>query len=127
MPMTPDEKERLEPLMRQAEKHWKEHLPKKWAALQKQGEEAVNAALLEAARLTAADLDDFEDGGIPDNLAWEAVRGRYLLLDPDEEGYAYGEKENREMKRDDPEYYQRLEDMETLAQAQVADAEDEEE
>lgn len=112
--------ERLDYLVEQGEDHWRKYLPKKWRKLQKEGRAQV--ALREAAKLTLKDLDDFEDQGIPDNQAWEVVRGRYLLLDPAEHGETVDEDLPYEGM--DPDHYERMKAVEDAQR--IPELEDEE-
>ena len=111
---------RLDFLVDQGEAHWKKHLPKKWRQLQKEGR--AHEALKLAASLTLKDLDDFEDQGIPNDRAWEVVRGRYLLLDPAE----YGEIQDEDLEFEgmDPEYYARMKAVEDAQRIPVEDEDD---
>lgn len=62
----------------QARDHWKEHLPKMYARLEKAG--TLEQALTEAADATAAGMRVLVTQGATQQEAWEQVRERYLFL-----------------------------------------------
>ena len=74
----------------QAEKHWREFLPKMTAELETKG--LLHEMLLEAEEQTAQEVDSLrrhfiEQGWTPQQAqdrAWEIVRERYLFLPPEE-------------------------------------------
>lgn len=107
LPTKAEREERHDRWVILAADHWKAHLPKKWKALNAEGDDAVNAALHEAARLTARDMDDFLEAGVPHDQAWEIVRGRYLILDPEQ----HGETEEESLE---PEQLQQAKDRKEL-------------
>ncbi len=61
----------------QARAHWKEHLPKMFARLEKAGK--LEQALAEAADATARDLRALTTQGATWQEAWEQVRETYLF------------------------------------------------
>ena len=77
---------------RQAEKHWREHLPKMVQELEAKGQ--LQEALAEAEGKTKDEMEEItrkllmsEQDYTPDQAeraAWEMVRERYLLLPPEE-------------------------------------------
>ena len=66
-----------------AHDHWKEFLPQLYEELIATGE--LNKALAEAAKQTDLGMQQALDAGIPRDQAWEGIRGRYLLLEPEED------------------------------------------
>ncbi len=66
---------------RQAREHWKEHLPQKFAALQKAGQ--LEAALQEAASLTYSEVSQLEEAGMQPDEAFQMVREQYLFPRPE--------------------------------------------
>lgn len=66
-----------------AREHWKEWLPKKYAALKVQGDQVLNKALYQAASQTAREVTQLEDSGLTFLEAWEMTRETYLLLKPE--------------------------------------------
>lgn len=66
----------------QAERHWKEHLPSRYARLR--ARRTLSLALREAAERTAAEMTTFEDAGLQPHEAWELVRKSYLFLPAEE-------------------------------------------
>ena len=61
-----------------ARAHWKEHLPNRYAALQKAGK--LEASLDQAANQTYLETSQLEDAGMNPQEAWEMTREKYLLL-----------------------------------------------
>lgn len=66
-----------------AEAHWGEFLPSRYTQLQEAGE--LEAALTRAAELTHGEMTSAMHAGVPRDQAWEAIRGHYLLLEPEPE------------------------------------------
>lgn len=66
-----------------AHDHWKEFLPKYYKELLKADQ--LPEALEKAAKQTDAEMRNALDSGIPRDQAWEEIRGRYLLLEPEPE------------------------------------------
>lgn len=64
-----------------ASDHWKEFLPKMYVQALKEGKLAH--MLTRAAEQTDREMQNALDSGIPRDQAWEGVRGRYLLLEPE--------------------------------------------
>jgi hypothetical protein len=62
--------------------HWKEFLPKKFAALKKAG--MLEAALKEAAEQTYLATSALEEQGMQPDYAWQMAREKYLLLPPED-------------------------------------------
>lgn len=73
----------LRPLALRAIAHWKEHLPRKYAALKKAG--TLNAEATRAAEMTQDEMVNLLHQGFPAEVAWEMVREMYICL-PEEEG-----------------------------------------
>ena len=76
---------------RQAEKHWREHLPKMVQELEAKGQ--LQEMLLEAEEKTKDEMEETtrklisEQDYTPDQAeraAWEMVRERYILVPPEE-------------------------------------------
>ncbi|MEI8196079.1 MAG: hypothetical protein WCI73_09240 [Phycisphaerae bacterium] len=75
---------------RMAEKHWREFCPKLVAHLEATGR--LHQMLLQAEEKTDAEMDDLRRHLIQEGLtpqqaqdrAWEIVRGRYILLPPED-------------------------------------------
>ena len=83
-----------------AYEHWKEFLPKRYKELLKAGQ--LPKALERAAKQTDVEMQNALDAGIPHDQAWEEIRGRYLLLEPEplspeDEDRIYGPNPNKEM------------------------------
>ena len=74
---------RLRPLAVLAIEHWKEHLPKKYAALKAAG--TLNSEALLAAEKTLDEQAKLIEQGFPPEAAWEVVRETYLFQ-PEEAG-----------------------------------------
>ena len=66
-----------------AYEHWKEFLPKYYKELLKADQ--LPAALERAAKQTDVEMRNALDSAIPRDQAWEEIRGRYLLLEPEPE------------------------------------------
>ena len=66
-----------------AMEHWQEFLPKRWKELQEAGR--LGEAIDEAAERTDREMQAQLGAGVPRNQAWEELRGRYLLLEPESE------------------------------------------
>ena len=64
-----------------AYEHWKEYLPRLYKELVEAGQ--LQKAVDEAAKQTDVEMQNALDSGIPHDQAWEGVRGRYLLLEPE--------------------------------------------
>lgn len=62
----------------QARSHWKEHLPKRYAALKEAG--MLEKSLREAANQTFLEVSQLEDSGFQPDEAWQMVRENYLML-----------------------------------------------
>ena len=62
----------------QAREHWKEHLPKMYARLEKSGQ--IEDALTKAAEATAAGIRALTMQGATWQEAWEQTRESYLFL-----------------------------------------------
>ncbi len=77
-----------------AKEHWKEFLPKKYAALEAQGQEALYKALYQAAEMTGQQMDQLQASGLSHWEAWEMTREEYLLLKPEPEVTAKLEAED---------------------------------
>lgn len=82
-----------------AKEHWRGFLPKRWKALTKEG--TLEQELELAAELTDREMQAALAAGVPRNRAWEEIRGRYLLLEPEPlsreaEDQQYGSNQNRE-------------------------------
>lgn len=60
--------------------HWKEHLPKMYRELQKNG--TLMQKLVEAQEKTQDELNELHRQGVSQDQAWEMVREKYLLLRP---------------------------------------------
>lgn len=69
--------------IRMARAHWREHLPKKYAALEKAGK--LDQALKDAAEQTYLEVDQLEQSGYQPDEAWQMVRETYLLPPPESE------------------------------------------
>ena len=76
---------------RQAEKHWREHLPRMVQELEAKGQ--LQEMLLEAEEKTKDEMEEItrklisEQDYTPDQAeraAWEMVRERYILVPPEE-------------------------------------------
>ena len=83
-----------------AHDHWMEFLPQLYEELTATGE--LNKALDEAAKQTDLEMQNALDSGIPRDQAWEGIRGRYLLLEPEplspeDEDRIYGPNPNKEI------------------------------
>ena len=61
----------------QARAHWKEFQPTLFSQLQKSGK--LDAALQQAATLTAEEMNQLEQSGMTEHEAWEMTRERYLF------------------------------------------------
>ena len=61
----------------QAKAHWAEFQPTKYAELKKAGK--LDAALQEAAQLTAEEMNQLEESGMQPHEAWEMTREQYLF------------------------------------------------
>jgi hypothetical protein len=66
-----------------ARKHWKEYLPKKWAALQANGE--TQAAVMAAAQQAQEMKAQLMQSGFQEHEADEVVRAEFILLKPEPE------------------------------------------
>ena len=64
-----------------AEKHWKEHLPTRYAELKAAG--ALDEALRNAAEQTYLEVNALEEQGLSPDEAWQAARQNHLLLPPE--------------------------------------------
>jgi hypothetical protein len=64
--------------IREAKAHWREHLPARFAALEKAG--TLDKALREAAEQTYRETSELEASGLRPDEAWEMVREQYLFL-----------------------------------------------
>lgn len=60
--------------------HWKKHLPKMYARLERSGK--LEEAIEEAAQQTRKLMDQANEAGQTDAEAWPEVRAQYLILDP---------------------------------------------
>lgn len=61
----------------QAKAHWKEHNPKRYRALKKQG--TLDLAAKKAAEQTFEEVNALEESGFQPDLAFQMVRERYLF------------------------------------------------
>ena len=64
-----------------AEDHWKEHLPKLYSHLKKEGE--LDEALDYAVAQTPHEMIVTQNAGATRQEAWEELRERYLILPPE--------------------------------------------
>lgn len=69
--------------MAQARAHWKEHRPKMFKQLQKQG--LLETRLREAAEATSEQMQSLMSQGFQHHEAWEITREQFLFL-PEEPG-----------------------------------------
>ena len=79
--------------MEQAETHWKEFQPKRYAALKAKGQQALVRALSQAARRTGNEIDSLMEAGMTHEEAWEMTREEYLFPAPEPEVTAALERE----------------------------------
>lgn len=70
----------------QARAHWKEHLPAMFARLQAAG--TLEAELQAAADATAREMRTWVEQGATQYEAWEMVRQKHLLLNPEQDELA---------------------------------------
>jgi len=68
----------LQNWVNEARAHWKEFLPNRYAEFDKAG--ILDRELQTAARLTAVDMDAFQNAGLSWDEAWERSRNEYLFL-----------------------------------------------
>ena len=78
----------------QAEVHWKEFQPRRYADLENQGQEVLRKALGRAVRRTKLEMDQLVDIGVTEYEAWQMTREKYLFPPPEEEVILELEKEN---------------------------------
>lgn len=66
-----------------ARQHWREFLPKRYAALQEAG--ILEKSLDEAANQTFLEVSQLEQSGFQPDEAWQMVRENHLLLPPEDQ------------------------------------------
>lgn len=95
----------LQNWVNQADSHWKEFQPTRYAELKASGE--LKSALQKAAEQTYSDLSSLTDSGLRHDEAWEMVREWYLF--PPEKGSPMWQTSNM---IDDPSPFAPLETLE---------------
>jgi len=79
----------LQNWINQAEAHWKEYLPSKYASLKKAGK--LTQALQSAAEMTHKEMSQLEEAGFQNHEAWEMTREKYLFLPGEPESEETGQ------------------------------------
>ena len=77
------------PLVNETKEHWKEHRPKLYAELQKNGQ--LHQRAVKAVDQTQEELLDLVNQGANYDQAWEAVRERHMFLPSEEDQPDLGE------------------------------------
>ena len=71
----------LQNWMSEAKAHWKEHSPKLYKGLEKEGK--LTESLRKAAEETNTEMDDLRKMGFNEQEAWEQTREKYLFTPPE--------------------------------------------